>query len=100
MPQWAVVLTVLFSAVAATAAILGIIDSRITAARNSGRVEQKVDSLADEMVRQRANVSGCRLAEECDRQMGQMQDRVGNAHKRMDGIERRVERLEAGSRSV
>ena len=79
-PEWIV----------AAVAVLSFAGHLLLSQRDRGRNEQSVADLKDEMLRQRSAVGQCQLAEHCEQQMGQMNDRVNNAHRRMDGHEGRL----------
>jgi uncharacterized protein HemX len=94
MPEWAIVLTVVFSGIAAIAAVVGMFWHKIQSAKDAGRLEQTVAGLVEDMGRQRMAVGECQLAANCDREMKQMSDRIASAHRRMDGHETRINTLD------
>ena len=99
MPEWAIVLTVVFSGVAALSSVGGMFWYKLQSAKDAGRLEEKVDSLSTQMASHTVTLGRCQLAENCEKDMGQMADRIGSAHKRMDGLERRIERVEGWAKA-
>jgi hypothetical protein len=92
MPLWAIVLTLIFSALSLIGSGVGALVHVRLSARNSGRLEQKVDGLVDDLGRQRETIGGCQLAEHCEQQMEQMGERVKSAHRRMDRQDERLDK--------
>ena len=72
-------------------AALGIVGHLLLSARDRGRFEQQVMDLKEEVGRERARVGQCQLAENCEREMEQMADRIKSAHKRMDRQDGRLD---------
>ena len=99
MPIWAVILTIVFSGVAAAATVVGGVVHVRLAAKSSGRMEEKVDTLAREMALQREAVGECQTVEICRDNMAALNSRIDNAHTRMDRLERRIERFEAPAKA-
>ncbi len=94
MPQWAVIVTVICSVIAAAAAVIGMFWHKLQSAKNSGRLEQMVANAVEELGRTRTAVGQCQLADNCDRQMKLMGDRIASAHRRMDGHEGRINSID------
>jgi hypothetical protein len=92
MPTWALILTVVFSFLSLVgSAVGGLVHARLSA-KNSGRLEQMVDGLTEEMSRQRTAVGACQLAEQCEKQMDHVGDRLKSAHVRMDRQDGRLDK--------
>ncbi len=100
MPQWAIVLTLVFSGLSLLGSGLGALVHVRLSAKNSGRLEEKVDGLAAEMGRQRTAVGECQLATHCEKQMQEMSNRVLSAHKRMDRQDGLLDRHEGQLRDL
>lgn len=90
MPLWAIVLTLVFSGLSLMGSVIGALWHARTSAKNSGRLEEKVDGLCRDLGLQREHVNKCQLAENCEREMEQLGDRIKSAHIRMDRHEGKI----------
>ena len=84
-PEWVMVVI----------AALGIAGHLLLSARDRGRWEQKVENLAEEWKRIRGDVDSCQQIETCTKNMAAMNDRINNAHRRMDRQDTRLDQHEA-----
>ena len=100
MPLWALVLTLVFSALSVLGTAAGALIHIRLSARNSGRLEQEVDGVVEELGRQRTAIGDCQLAEHCEQQMKALGDRVNSTHKRIDGIEQRLNATDGVARRL
>lgn len=90
MPLWAVILSVTFSGIAALG-VPGIILHARKSAKDSGRLEQAVLNLTEELGRQRDAVGKCQQIETCGENMRTMNARIDSTHKRMDRQDQRLD---------
>jgi hypothetical protein len=91
MPQLLEILIAVTGGVSAVASVVGMLWHKLQSARDAGRTEATVGGLKEEMARTRDAVEECRTADVCDGKMVALNSRIDSAHKRMDGLERRIE---------
>ena len=92
--------TEIFSGVAAVAAVVGMIWHKQQSAKNAGKFETQVENLTTEVTRLRDSSADCQSVAHCNQQMGQVFQRIDNAHRRMDQHETRLGALDEALRTL